>query len=344
MQIVNVESLDRWEKILDSFKEVSFLQSYKWGEFQKQLGNRVNRVEIIDGDNLGAVQYYLVKSKIAKFLYCPRGPLATSTKAANILLDFLIKKASEESAIFIQIEPANYDSLFLPILKKRGFISQSSIQPQFSSHIALKPSVKDLFGSIRKTTRALIRKANKEGVIIKSHHDLTNWNSVSKLFLQTSARQKFISHPLSYIKTQFDNFPNETKLYAAEIKGKILTAAIILSYRKISTYLHAASAEEARNLGAAHLLVWTAIEDAKKKGDEFFDLWGVAPPNQLHHPWSGISVFKQGFGGILVSYPEAFILPIQELKFKLYKFVSYSRALPIFKMIQRILLKSKSSG
>lgn len=345
MQIIDITSESRWEKILSSFDGVAFLQSWRWGQFQKQLGNKVIRLQVtIDTKNFGVAQYYIVKSKLVTFLYCPRGPLATSAKVAKKLLEVLIEKAKEESADFMQIEPDDLKNPFLSLMKAKGFICHDSIQPEHSLLIPLKSSLEEIYGSLRKTTRSEIKKAIREKVTIKSDSDLSRWDDVSKLFLETSIRQKFISHSLSYIKTQFNNFPGQAKLYLAQRGGTILSAAIILSYRKISTYLHASSSEEGRNLGAAHLLIWTAIEDAKKRGDEFFDLWGVAPPNKLNHPWSGITIFKQGFGGLSISYPGAFVLPVQKLKFKLYKLTSYLRALPILKTAQRILLKNISSG
>lgn len=345
MKIVNVNSSYQWEKILSSLEGVSFLQSWRWGQFQKQLGNQVNRLQVaLDADNFGAAQYYIVKSKIAAFLYCPRGPFATSPKAAEVLLDLLIKKAKEESVTFMQIEPDNLNSPFLSIMDKNGFIHQTSIQPQFSSLISLKVANEEIYANIRKTTRSLIRKAKEEKVIVKSYHNLSRWNDFSKLFLETTARQKFISHSLSYIKTQFSSFPRQAKLYMAEAEGKILAAAIVLSYRKNSTYLHAASSKEGRNLGASHLMVWTAIEDVKKKGDESFDMWGIAPPNELNHPWLGITTFKQGFGGQTVSYPGAFILPLQQFQYNVMRFANHLRAIPSFKMIQRILLETISRG
>lgn len=345
MQIIEVDSETSWEKILSAFDKVSFLQSFRWGQFQKQLGNKVTRLQVtIDTKNFAVAQYYIVKSKTSSFLYCPRGPFAASTNVAKKLLEVLIERAKEESVAFLRIEPDDLKSPFLSLLKKEGFINRGPIQPEYSLLIPLELPVEEIYASFRKTTRSEIRKANEGKITIKSYSDLSRWDDVSKLFLETAIRQKFISHPLSYIKTQFENFAPLTKLYIAQTKNQILATAIILSYRKVSTYLHAASSIQGRNLGSSHLMVWTAIEDAKKRGDEFFDLWGVAPPNQSNHSWTGITIFKQGFGGILVSYPKAFILSQNLLKFTFYQVVSVLRAMPIFKTVQRILLKNRSSG
>ena len=101
-----------------------------------------------------------------------------------------------------------------------------------------------------------------------------------------------------------------------------------------------ASTSEKRKIGAAHLLVWKAILESKEKGDELFDLWGVEPNADPNHPWTGISIFKFGFGGETVSYPGGFVLPIKPTRYKIYRLTSFLKALPVFKTAQRILLSA----
>src|SRR2546426_4534851 len=35
-------------------------------------------------------------------------------------------------------------------------------------------------------------------------------------------------------------------------------------------------------------------------GHEWYDLWGIAPPNEPDHPWRNFTVFKAKFGGVEV--------------------------------------------
>jgi lipid II:glycine glycyltransferase (peptidoglycan interpeptide bridge formation enzyme) len=52
-----------------------------------------------------------------------------------------------------------------------------------------------------------------------------------------------------------------------------------------------------------HLLQWQAIKDANEQGFEIYDFWGVAPKDGSKPNWEGITRFKKGFGGRMVSYP-----------------------------------------
>ncbi|RLE05174.1 MAG: peptidoglycan bridge formation protein FemAB, partial [Candidatus Aminicenantes bacterium] len=46
-----------------------------------------------------------------------------------------------------------------------------------------------------------------------------------------------------------------------------------------------------------YLLLWKAIQEAKKRNCEIFNFWGIAPKNKPKHPWQGLTFFKKGFGG-----------------------------------------------
>jgi len=324
-------------------EKTNFLQSEDWGKFQKSLGNQVIRISLEDG----LAQCYLVRSKYANFLYCPRGPLITSAKNFTKVLEQLIKAAKENKVDFLQIEPEIDPGFIASMLLKKGFVKQKiTTQPENTSILSLAPDESTIYSNFRKTTRQMIKKALENKVEIKSDDTLSRFDDFIKLLTETTNRQKFTSHTFSYMKQQFECFQatKQIKLYLAEKDGEILAGAIILNFAKTSTYLHAGSNSLGRNLGAAQLLVWTVIQDAKKEGNEFFDLWGIAPVDQPNHPWNGITVFKKGFGGETVTYPGSFILPINLNRYRVYRLINALRAAPPFKTIQRVLFKAINKG
>ena len=54
---------------------------------------------------------------------------------------------------------------------------------------------------------------------------------------------------------------------------------------------------ENRKLRPNQPLVTRALLDAREAGLVTADLFGIAPPDQPDHPWSGFSAFKRSFGG-----------------------------------------------
>lgn len=342
MEITEIANKDEWESLLKKFPTVCFLQSWNWGEFQESLGSKVKRVVVTDKGQRAAAQYYIKKSRLFTYLYCPRGPLADSRNPAIALLGNLKEVAKTEKADFILIEPEDIKDWNLPV----AFVEQIPMQPQNTSMVSLALTIEELRSNLRKTTRQMIKKAEESKVAVKTYTDLSRWSEFMQLFKETAQRQKITPHSLSYMKKQLETFSGDgqAKLYLAEVGGKAMAGAIIISYHGTSIYLHAASTSEGRKIGAAQLLVWTAIQDAKEEGNSFFDLWGVAPSEDPSHPWAGISIFKFGFGGETVSYPGGFALPIRGSRYKLYLFTSFLRTLPVFRIAQRVLLRAMTKG
>ena len=54
----------------------------------------------------------------------------------------------------------------------------------------------------------------------------------------------------------------------------------------------------------SYLLQWEAIKEAKRRGCERYNFWGIVPDTKenANHPWKGLSLFKKGFGGYEKDY------------------------------------------
>src|SRR5207302_514144 len=105
----------------------------------------------------------------------------------------------------------------------------------------------------------------------------------------------------------------EATLYYAWHTGRVLAAAIVIDLGTTRYYAYAASSSdpEVRRLSPAAPLVWRAILDARAEGKAWFDFWGVAPPDQPDHPWSGFTQFKRSFGGMLLTRAGTWDLPVR---------------------------------
>ena len=349
MAIVKVTHAARWEQVLKKFPHPSFLQSWEWGEFQTRLGHSTTRITInLKGHTVALAQAYLVRSKLASCYYIPRGPRALSRHSLTGMIKALKKQALTESADYLLIEPdIDIDPLSNSILSSQQLVKeQSTVQPANTLILPLSSEVLKIQSSFRKTTRAMIKKAVNSHVVIQSYGDFSPWPVFAKLLSETARRQGFLPHPFNYLETQLKCLLDRkmAHLYLAKINRRVVAGAIIIHFQKQAIYLHAASNNEGRQSGASQMLVSTAITDAKKAGCQEFDFWGIAPENSPRHPWAGITVFKKGFGGNVVSYPSAWVWPIHKNKYRLYRLITAFRATALFKNIQRMRFNTSTTA
>ena len=89
-----------------------------------------------------------------------------------------------------------------------------------------------------------------------------------------------------------------------------IAGILLLWYGKTAYYWMAAASREGKKSFAPTLLVWKALKFAKKQGCTIFDFEGVFDeryPKQSSD-WKGFSIFKSGFGGKPIFYPQPFLI------------------------------------
>lgn len=274
----------------------SFLQSWAWGEFQATYGRPVERILT----TAGAVQYFIYPLAFGKtYLFSPYGPVGHITKLP-----------SHPNAIFWRYERGGIAF---------GGKAVHSIHPQHTWILPLQ-SPDQLLAAMKPKWRYNIRLAEKKGVQIHVSQDPTDVNRLYPLLQTTAQRQGIKLHPKKYYELMVQQLGQAglLHLYLAEYHGKIIAGNIMVGFGETMTYLHGGSDHAYHTVMAPHLLQWRAIQAARQAGYTSYDFFGIAPANQPHHPWTGITRFKQGFGGQLVSYPGTFDLALQPMWYTMY--------------------------
>jgi len=101
-----------------------------------------------------------------------------------------------------------------------------------------------------------------------------------------------------FIRNLFTSFPKEDiSLKFAIYKGEIEAGAVTIRYGKKAAYYLGASDIKHPKFSPAYLVQWECIREAKEKGCEEYNFWGVTPDDNKNYPLYGVSLFKKGFGG-----------------------------------------------
>ncbi|MEA3295588.1 MAG: peptidoglycan bridge formation glycyltransferase FemA/FemB family protein [Patescibacteria group bacterium] len=312
LKIQEITQKNIWEDFLMERANKTFLNSWNWGEFQKNMREKIWRMGIFNNEQLiGLVLVIKVSARRGNFLLTPHCPIIINSEIYNAraLLEVLIKKlkniAKKEKCCFIRISPIwERNKENIKIFKDLEF-RDAPIQthPEASWKLDIKPAENALLKSMRKTTRYLIKQAqkNKDIEIIQAQK-IENLEIFNKLHKQVSKTQNFTPFSLKYLKNEFLAFnqDNSVSLFFGKYKGEVVAVSFIIFWSGIGFYHHAALSPKFRKIPVSYLLQWEAIKEAKKRGCGLYDFWGFV--DNPKHPWYGPTLFKMGFSGYADKY------------------------------------------
>lgn len=292
-EIREVNDQKLWDEQIKKNVDYTFLQSWNWGEFQKERGEKVYRVE----SSNGSCQFFTVSAKRGKFLFVPH-----ATFVSKELLNYLKKTAAEEGCIFIRFSPWILESeRSLKEFRSLGFKdAPTMMHAEETWLVPIDGTESEVFSRMRKTHRNLVRRAEKDGIIIERSGDI---DILYKLLVETSKRHKFVPFSKAYLEKEWEVFSidKSCELFVGKFDGEILAAAIIIFYGKFAFYYQSGSKET--RLPVNYSLQWEVIKEAKKRGCEIYNMWGVAAENSKNS--DGLFMFKSGFGGEAKKYMHA---------------------------------------
>lgn len=290
----------------------SFIQSSAWERLQQVLGRRTWRIRgaLVIQQSLPFGYFYL---------YAPRPDLVGIEK------DFfreIEKNAVAAGALFVKIDPARTPAFFPP-----QYHRVRALQPEETAIIDLAKTEGELFSAIHRKSRSRIRIAEENDVSVRVVVDPAASDIKAFLILLhgTAERKEFGLHPDSYYQTlaraRDQDFVNE--FFFAERHGTLLAAAMVNWYRPagVATYLHSASNYDGRRFMAPHALQWHIIKEAKHRGFQYYDLWGID-----ERRWPGVTEFKLRLGGMRHAYPPSYETPIRPFGYWAFRAAKYVRS------------------
>lgn len=351
MIIQEIKNQHLWQDFFNKNGSPSFLQSWPWGEFQKKQGYQILRLGLYQQEKLQAIALVLkMASKRGRFLFIPHGPIFSLTVKNNLklvklsvkyLLDYLIALSKKENFSFIRLAPVlenthDYQQIFQDLSFKTAPIYMHAERVWV---LAINKTEDELLKQMRKTTRYLIRKANRDGVVIEKRTDEKAVDDFYEIYKKTSKREHFTPFSKEFIKNEFEAFHKTGDalfLFAKLTNNKpILTkidnfnylASALIIFTSSTAFYHQGASIHTK-IPAAYLLQWQAIKEAKKRGCLFYNFWGIYQENRTPKSWQGLTLFKTGFGGEKIDYLSTYdyiISPKYYLTYFYEKFLNLKR-------------------
>lgn len=314
MKTTIIRSKRQWEKNVDGNSPVALFQRWDWGEIQKQCGAKAFCFGYFKKNTcIGVALAVIVKAKRGNFLHVRHGPILADWDAKTFasIISHLKKIAREEYCVCVRISPCiENNEEYKTMFHKTGGIPAAihAMDAEYSLVLDVGISEEQILANMRKTTRYEIRKAQKLGVSIEKSTDPKSLSVFFDLYNKTAIRQGFVEH--KSIKEEFGVFASENRAVhiMGIVDGKPIASAIILFVGSEAIYRHGASVHS--SIPASYLVQWEAICEAKRRGMDKYNFWGISPTDDHNHPWYGLTLFKKGFGGYVRETLHAYDFPV----------------------------------
>ncbi|MDD5569478.1 MAG: peptidoglycan bridge formation glycyltransferase FemA/FemB family protein, partial [Candidatus Pacebacteria bacterium] len=156
--------------------------------------------------------------------------------------------------------------------------------------------------------------------------DLGDLKAFEQVYQVTADRHSFSPFSFDYLSNELAAFKedDEISIFSARYNNEIIASAMVIFWSGIAFYHQGASSLKYPKVPASYLLQWEAIKEAKKRGCEIYNFWGIAPEKEMgdnkDHPWFGLSLFKKGFGGREKEYVKTQDYPLSFLYWPTYIF------------------------
>lgn len=332
MNIQPLTNKDQYENYYQSvpLTQKTFISSWNWGEFNEKMDQKVWRLGVFDATKLvGVAQAIKVKARRGTFLLVPHSPHLTNWQNWPVLLGELVSLARQEKCLFLRVLP------YLPrttqsraLFSSTGFIpSPIHTHAERTWNLDLSPTTDQLLQNMRKTTRYCINYARRQQVTISQSTDPSAIQHYLELQQQTVQRHHFTPFSKHYLTTEMTTFTKDKQavLFLAHFQSEIIAAALVIFWQGCSYYHQGASSLKYPKLQAPYLLQWEAILESKKRGNTLHNFWGIAESADPRHPWAGVTLFKQGFGGTDYTILHSQDLPLSPLYWPIFGFETLRR-------------------
>lgn len=301
-------------------------QSWDWGVVRKHLGWDPVRILVEDDRGPVASAQVLLRrlpAGVGSIAFVPSGPVGAwlEPEVGQCLLGKIDEVAREAGAIFLKVEPPLADS---PEARRAvcdlGFAERShSMGPMATVVVDLTPDLEEIFRSFSSSTRALIRRAERKGLVVREGgpEDL----GVLYEFLRTTAERTGMNlRNFEHYETEYQVFAEkgDACMRVAEFEGEVVSIYTAHRFGDVMVGIGPGASRYSLPISPPSTLIWELMKWGKAQGVRSLDLWGAPaevrqmvaagkeiPKDRTDGAW-GYYQFKTRFGGRLVTYAGSF--------------------------------------
>ena len=332
---VTVGNKHEWNEFVeDHFPFVgAFMQTWEWGEFQKELGREIGRYTVVENEKQIAaftIVHFALPAGM-HYGYVQRGPVIRKDVADDTVITILetIKlwaKKQFPRFVFLRLEPPL--STLPQGLAHLGFrVPPYYIQPRYNMLVSLHANEEEIAASFHPSTRSNLRRAEKRGVSVLmkpaiGQDDYASYCLMMKDTIRRNSGQnaypgdeyfRSLLRTIPFIGDTNDQHSLLLGAFYGYRDGKPASVHFVLFFGKTATYLYGASHTEHLKAKVDTYLHWLAMKEAKWRGYEYYDLGGIDDSR-----WPSLTNFKRQFRGEETSYIGNIDIPFNRVSYGAY--------------------------
>jgi lipid II:glycine glycyltransferase (peptidoglycan interpeptide bridge formation enzyme) len=316
-----------WDRFAAGASAPSFLQATPWARVKRPNGWRAARL-VVDAPSgpIGAQLLVRHPRPLPKgFGYAARGPVSAGSLDAAALGAFseAVRAAAAGLGIaHLRIDPEleDPDGSIAAALREAGWRRAPDIQPPSTRVIDLTRPEEAIWADVRKKTRQLVRRAERDGVVVVSG-GLDRIPDLHRVLATTMERVGLPYRTEAFYRDLWSAYAptDRAMLLLAEAAGDVVSASLLIGWGPRIVALYGGTTSAGRRLEAKYALNWEILRRARAAGYQTYDAWGL--PNE------GVAFFKAGWGGREVRYVGAWDLVVDPVAAALFEQAVRARAI-----------------
>jgi lipid II:glycine glycyltransferase (peptidoglycan interpeptide bridge formation enzyme) len=297
-----------WSRMLDSFNDANFYQTWSYGRVRWGVEN-LSHLVLKRGDEVqGIAQIRIVRPTRFKFGmgYLRWGPLCErrgqplNPEVAVRMAQALEKEYVEKRKLFVRVLPNAF----------AGSPRAEVLQPAFSEFtpeplvgdntyrtflLDLTPSLDELRKNLDRKWRNQLTRAERNNLIVIAGNGVQEYRAFCEIYRQMRQRKTFETtvDEEEFLRIQEDlPEPHRMRILLCQENGVTVAGMVATAMGDSAIYLLGATSDEGLNAKGAYILQWSMIQWLKENGTRWYDLGGIDPEAN-----PGVYHFKKGFSG-----------------------------------------------
>lgn len=284
LSIYNLEQSDKWDETVKSFAEYDTYWLSGYTKAFKIHGDGEPLLFYYEGNGVRAINAVMLRD-ISRF--SPLTPCLSPNTLFDIVTPYgyggwLVEGGEMDFSEYEEYcREHNIVSEFVrfhPVMKNHRFCEKAYEVIGLGNTVMLDLSSEEtIWANITSKNRNVIRKAEKNGVVINSGRSAELYETFRGIYNATmdkdNAEEYYYFGPEFY-ESVLNDLPENARVYYAELEDKIIAACIVLNANGRLNYHLSGSVREYSNLAPGNLMLYTVAREGCEAGYKTFYLGG----------------------------------------------------------------------